>query len=333
MSEFGNTLIVTGGGLGDTLFHLPFINSIQQRLHGNPVFLACKKAREIDELFSEIDEIHSVLPIARNQDISGKANIGRLRRLTREAGIQTAFIFHKSVSISFAIMMAGVGNRFGYYLEGGMNRFFLNRGICVPRSVPTPEFMSYASMVMDSAGIPYDYNDVCFRQPDRVIKAAFERLGLVDRSQMIALGVNASAEFKQWGSKRFSAIAERLLDSFTGRILIFGAGDVRQVAEDILAGTARPDRFIDLTAKDTPLNHSHALLQCCDFYVGNDSFGLNLAAMSSIPAVGIFGQDFFFSYSDWIKPVISKSSKITGVDPNMVWEEISRLMAQPPRNS
>ena len=32
MVDFGKTLIVTGGGLGDTLFHLPFIRSIQNKI-------------------------------------------------------------------------------------------------------------------------------------------------------------------------------------------------------------------------------------------------------------------------------------------------------------
>ncbi len=328
MSELGKTLVVTGGGLGDTLFHLPFIRSIQQRSTGKSVVLACKKGREIRELFSEVDMVSSVLPIAQDQDVSGKADLGRLRRLTKEAGIESAFVFHKSTGIAFAMMMAGVKNRFGYFFKGSWNRFFLNKGTLTPKSVPLPAFMNHAALVMDDAGIGYDYSDVRFRQPNHVVQAAFSNLGLNENTQMVALGVNASAEFKQWGAEGYSAIAERLLKQFPGQILLFGAGDVKHVSEGILARTDNPERFIDLTTQKVPLHHSHALLQSCDFYVGNDSFGLNLAAMSSLPAVGIFIKSYHFSYSDWIKPVISSSDAITDISVDMVWEQVSKLIAK-----
>ncbi|WP_419902991.1 glycosyltransferase family 9 protein [Kiloniella sp.] len=328
MSELGKTLVVTGGGLGDTLFHLPFIRSIQQRSTGKSVVLACKKGREISELFSEVDMVSSVLPIARDQDVSGKADLGRLRQLTKEAGIETAFVFHKSTGIAFAMMMAGVKRRFGYYFKGSWNRFFLNKGTQTPKSVPLPAFMNHAALVMDDAGIPYDYSDVRFRQPDHVVETAFSNLELPEKTQMIALGVNASAEFKQWGTEGYSAIAERLLKEFPGQILLFGAGDVKHVSEGILARTDQPERFIDLTTKKVPLHHSHALLQSCDFYVGNDSFGLNLAAMSSLAAVGIFIKSYHFSYSDWIKPVVSSSDNIVDITVDMVWDEVSKLIAE-----
>ncbi|MEH6629471.1 MAG: glycosyltransferase family 9 protein [Halopseudomonas aestusnigri] len=328
MSELGKTLVVTGGGLGDTLFHLPFIRSIQQRSTGKSVVLACKKGREISELFSEIDMVSAVLPIARDQDVSGKADLGRLRRLTNQAGIETAFVFHKSTGIAFAMMMAGVKNRFGYFFKGSWNRLFLNKGTLTPKSVPLPAFMNHAALVMDDAGIPYDYSDVKFLQPDHVVQAAFSNLGLNDKTQMVALGVNASAEFKQWGAEGYSAIAERLLKQFSGQILLFGAGDVKHVSEGILARTDNPERFIDLTTQKVPLHHSHALLQSCDFYVGNDSFGLNLAAMSSLPAVGIFIKSYHFSYSNWIKPVISSSDTITDITVDMVWEQVSKLISK-----
>jgi ADP-heptose:LPS heptosyltransferase len=323
--DFGNTLVLTGGGLGDTLFHLPFIRSIQQRAAGGSIVLACKKGREIGELFSEIDFVQAVLPIARNQDVSGQPDLFKVRQQTRKARIDTAFLFHKSSGIALTMMLSGVGRRYGYYFKGGSNRFFLNRGTEVPKSVPRPAFMNHAALVMDEAGIDYDYNDVRFRQPEKVVAAAFEEFSLKPDTSMIALGVNASAGFKQWGGENYSTIAERLLDNYSGNILLFGAGDVRDVAQTILERTTRPERFVDLTVKNVALNRSHALLQRCDAYIGNDSFGLNLAAMASRPAIGIFAAGHHFSYSDWIKAVSSDSDDINRVTPDMVWNEIEKL--------
>ena len=326
MANFGNTLVVTGGGLGDTLFHLPFIRSIQQQAKGKSVVLACKKGREISELFSEVDMVRSVLPIAKDQDVSGQPDLLRLTGQIRAEKIETVFVFHKSKGISFATWVAGVRNRYGYYFKGGINRFFLNKGICVAKDVPLPAFMSHAALVMDAADIGYDCSDVNFRQPEYVVEQAFKQLELDSSSRMVALGINSSAEYKQWGGEGYSAIAERLLAAFPGKVLLFGAGDVKAVAEKILSETASPERFVDLTTRKVALNHSHALLQQCDFYVGNDSFGLNLAAMSSLPAVGIFIKSYHFSYSDWIRPVISSSDNIHDISVEMVWGEVVKLL-------
>jgi ADP-heptose:LPS heptosyltransferase len=325
VSDFGNSLVVTGGGLGDTLFHLPFIRSIQQQSSGQSIVLACKKGREIEQLFSDIDFVRSVLPIARDQDVSGQPDLFRMRKLTRQANIDSAFIFHKSSGIAIAMMMAGVGQRFGYYFKGGTNRFFLNRGTCVPKSVPRPAFMNHAALVMDDAGISYDYNDVRFHQPDHVVDAICKELA-VDRSRpIVALGVNASADFKQWGGEKYTVISERLLKNYSCQVLLFGAGDVRDVADEIVTKSSFPERIIDLTDKKVPLNYSHALLQNCEAYIGNDSFGLNLAAMSSLPAIGIFAQGHHFSYCDWIKPVNSDSPDIHRITPDRVWDEFEKL--------
>lgn len=332
MGDFGKTLVVTGGGLGDTLFHLPFIRSIQAKASGGAVTLACKKGREIAELFSEVDFIDGVIPLAKNQDVSGKVDLRRFHRALRDQRIETAFIFHKSTGISFASLTAGVKNRFGYYFKGGKNRFFLNRGLEVPKDVALPAFMTHAALLMDDARLAYDYSDVRFRQPEHVVEAAFASLDLAQypsmgRPRMIALGINSSAAFKQWGAENYAALAERLFARFDGKILLFGAGDVRHVAQGILDRCGQPQRFIDLTTRKIPLHHSHALLQSCDLYVGNDSFGLNLAAMSSIPAVGIFIRSYHFSYSDWIKPVVAESDEIESIAPANVWQAVEPLLA------
>ena len=325
MPDFGNTLVVTGGGLGDMLFHLPFIRALQPFAKDRSVVLACKKGREINELFAEVDLVRSVLPIARNQDISGQPDLFKMRRLTRQANIDTAFVFHKSAGIAIALMLAGVKSRYGYWFPSGANRFFLNKGLCVPKSVPRPAFMNHAALVMDQAGIEYDYSNVNFRQPDNVVQEAFGLVGGDRQTPMIALGVNASADFKQWGAGKYSVIAENLLRQTSGNILLFGAGDVRPVAEGILAKTDTPERFLDLTSRKVALNHSHALLQSCSAYIGNDSFGLNLAAMSNLPAIGIFAEGHHFSYSDWIRPVSSDSPDIHRVTPDMVLAEVAKI--------
>ena len=82
-----------------------------------------------------------------------------------------------------------------------------------------------------------------------------------------------------------------------GRIAIFGRDDERPMAlrliDEIPAG-----RCIDLVGK-LDLLTAYACLGRCNFYVGNDSGLMHLAAASGIPTLGLFGPTQESLYAPW----------------------------------
>lgn len=336
--DLGTTLVICGGGLGDVLFHLPFIRALQPHVAGEQVILACKKAREMAALFAGADLVGPVVPLAKEQDVSGRVDLFGLRRRLADVQAETAVIFHPSATLALAVRLAGIRRRVGYHYPGGKNRWLLTDPVAVARRQPPPPFFHRGLPVMAALGLPVDASAVHFRQSADVVAAARARLGLAaasgDPAPMIALGVNASTAEKQWGGARFAALAERLLANTPARLLLFGAPDVAPVAAEVLRMAAAKDpawaaRIVDLTAQDLPAAHSHALLQDCRFYIGNDSFGLNLAAMASLPAVGIFIRGMEFTYSDWIVPVVAPDGDLGEVGVDQVWQALAPHLPRP----
>ena len=119
---------------------------------------------------------------------------------------------------------------------------------------------------------------------------AAQRL-IPDGPPVLALGPTANWRAKTWRSDHFAELIGRL----TGpggilpgcRVAIFGRDDERPMALRLIEEIPA-ESCIDLVGK-LDLLTVYACLARCDFYVGNDSGLMHLAAASGVPTLGLFG--------------------------------------------
>ncbi len=118
---------------------------------------------------------------------------------------------------------------------------------------------------------------------------------------VIAVGPTANWRAKTWRAEHFAELIERLTapDGIIpgGRVAIFGRDDERPGALSLIDAVPS-DRRIDLVGH-LDLLEAFACLGCCDFYVGNDSGLMHLAAVSGIPTLGLFGPSPKELYAPW----------------------------------
>ena len=118
---------------------------------------------------------------------------------------------------------------------------------------------------------------------------------------IIAVGPTANWRAKTWRAEHFVDLIERLTASDGiipgGRVAIFGRDDERPGALSLIDAVPR-ERRIDLVGH-LDLLEAFACLKCCDFYVGNDSGLMHLAAVSGIPTLGLFGPSPKELYAPW----------------------------------
>ncbi len=122
-----------------------------------------------------------------------------------------------------------------------------------------------------------------------------------DGSPVLAVGPTANWRAKTWRSEYFG----ELIAELTGdkgilpgaRVAIFGRDDERPMVLRLIDALPE-DRCVDLVGR-LDLLTVHACLKRCDFYVGNDSGLMHLAAASGLPTLGLFGPTQEALYAPW----------------------------------
>ncbi|HUT49857.1 MAG TPA: glycosyltransferase family 9 protein [Alphaproteobacteria bacterium] len=130
---------------------------------------------------------------------------------------------------------------------------------------------------------------------------AAARQHIPDGPPVLALGPAANWPGKEWPAERFAALAEHLSGTkgplSGGRLAVFAGPGERARARPVLE-VVPEHRRIDLTdAIDLPT--AHACLARCDFFVGNDSGLMHLAAAAGTPTLGLFGPSRDEHYAPW----------------------------------
>jgi ADP-heptose:LPS heptosyltransferase len=107
------------------------------------------------------------------------------------------------------------------------------------------------------------------------------------------LGIGPTANWigKQWPAENFVALIARLTDAdglFPGaRVAVFGTKNERAAATPVI-DSVPPGRCLDLMGR-VDLPTAYACLELCDFYMGNDSGLMHMAAAAGLPTLGLFG--------------------------------------------
>lgn len=120
-------------------------------------------------------------------------------------------------------------------------------------------------------------------------------------SFVLATGPAANWIGKSWHTERFIELIKRLRseDSIFKEchVAVFAAPGEEKLATPVL-NSIEPEKQLDFIAKTSP-EMAGALLQQCDFYIGNDSGLMHSAAACQIPTVGLFGPSRYDIYSPW----------------------------------
>jgi len=118
---------------------------------------------------------------------------------------------------------------------------------------------------------------------------------------VIAIGPTANWRAKTWRAGNFAELLERLTGPSGivpgGRVAIFGREDERPGTLSLIEAIPEKRR-IDLVGR-LDLLEVFSCLRCCDFYIGNDSGLMHLAAVSGIPTLGLFGPSQKELYAPW----------------------------------
>lgn len=307
MARFGKSLAFVGGGIGDVVMHAGHLEGIAAQSDGGVVVVGCRYAGPVGEIFAGSTFVSEVISL---EDEASKFRFRTVRERLSPHGFKSIFMLKSQAQVSLAARLSGI-------------RRYQHRGRYDPRSLlegpyAPPIHMSKTDALFRRLHIPFDSAACRLRPTGEAAAFAGQHMG---ERPFVAIGLNSSAPVRQWGD-HFIGLVRRLAERFPVNFLLYGGPDVRELSQRVVLGAGLPaSRLIDIPAEGYRIGVSHALLARCLLYVGNDSSGLNLAALCGMPTVGLFSETPPFTWSPVFIPVEPDppGSGIAGIRPEAVW--------------
>jgi heptosyltransferase II len=271
--------------IGDAVMTLPALASVRKTFPEARISILAKPwVADVYRLCPHVDDIIFFESPGRHDGIIGKI---RLANELRGRRFDAAILFQNAIEAAIISRLAGIPIRAGFSTDG--RGWLLTHAVKRTRAIQSIHQTRYYLEMVKALGCQPVSPDIRLapERDDRIAAGEIlQRLGLADD---ILIGLAPGATYgaaKKWHPERFAAIADRLADALSARVLLFGSAADRDSTGQV-AGHARHP-LVDLAGK-TNLRDAMAVMACCQLFISNDSGLMHVAAALGIPTVAIFG--------------------------------------------
>jgi heptosyltransferase II len=311
-------------GIGDVIWHLPFIRAIAAAApQGQVTFFAPPTSAAKDLLAAEPGVAATVYFQHAGSELQRGINLIRLVTLLRRHHLRSIWILDRTIRPALAAALAGIPERIGLGL-GPQSAFITNDGIGQDHFHDHP--IDWLRALMAAMNVPLSSTEPNLQVPAPVLNSVAEKFAQLARP-WIAVGIGASHPDKDWPDatwREFLAVLRT-----PGTVFLVGglANDAR--AEKLVFATG--SRQI-VNACELRLIEAAALLRLADLFVGPSSGPLNLAAAGGTQAFGLFGSTPVLTYSKFIHPIVPEGGPSPGgmarIAPAEVLERIAPYLSR-----
>jgi heptosyltransferase I len=278
-------LVVMKNWLGDLLFQMPALDLIKKKYpEASITCVAPERCREILEAhpavsgFVPFDEKDTHRPLL--------SRFGFAFRLRKLGPWDQAYIFHRSKTRAFLLMLAGAKERIGY---GKGRKWLLTRPL--PEPPKLMHQLDYFLEMMRLAGfeVPKDLSyRFYYKKEDRELaQRLLKAEGLDRKGSFICFHLGANWEPKRWPAEHFAALAERLWALRKFPVVVTGSRQDQPLLEAFLK-KVRDARVISFVGK-TGLGVSAAIYENSACLVTGDSGPMHIASGVGAPVIALFG--------------------------------------------
>ncbi len=284
-------------GIGDVIWHLPFIRAIAGVAPGGRVtFLAPPTSHAKELLAAEPAVAETVYFAHAGSELQRGINLLRLVALLRRGAFHSIWILDRTTRPALAAKLAGIPERIGLGL--GAQRFFItNSGIDHSHFHDQP--IDWLAALMMAMKVPLASTEPDLRLSEKTLAAVADKFKSFARP-WIALGIGASHPDKDWPDRHWAEFVSLLRRRIAGTVfLVGGPANFARAGNFIAASVGAPV----INACDLGLAEAAALLRLADLFVGPSSGPLNLAAAGGTAAFGLFGSTPVLAYSRFIHAI------------------------------
>jgi hypothetical protein len=182
-------------GIGDVVWHLPFVRAIASVSPGGQVtFMAPPSSRAKDLLAAEPSVLQTIYFEHAGSELRRGVNLVRLARLLRRGRFRTVWILDRTLRPAIAAMLARIPERIGLGL-GRQSLFITNSGIGQSHFHDHP--IDWLRALMAEMKVPLPSTEPALNVPKNILAAVDARFHICPRP-WIVLGLGASHPNREW---------------------------------------------------------------------------------------------------------------------------------------
>jgi len=281
------TILIRGTNwIGDVIMSLPAVSSVRLTFPGARITVLAKPwVADIYRACPDIDDVIVFQSPGVHDGIGGKI---RLAGELREEKFDLALLLQNAIEAALIAWRARIPLRAGY--NSDCRGPLLTHSVQRTREIRRVHQIGYYLEMVRSLGFATAGKNIHIL-PDADARAAAETIlaeqGIQKGDTLIGIAPGASyGPAKMWFPERYAAVADKLADEFSAKVILFGSSGDRERTDLVQRHSSHS--LIDLAGK-TALREAIALIHRCDLFISNDSGLMHLAGALDVPLVAIFG--------------------------------------------
>ena len=267
--------------LGDLIWQLPYIKAISNH-HNKQIDLIVREKTQAKEILKDLNYINLIHYNNFRKKIFYWIDVFKLKKIFTNEIYSHIYMLDKINKPAVAAKLAGIKNIIG----PGIKRqkiWLTNKNFLEDKDW----YLSYSEQSQKLLKLnDININDI---YPHIEIKpSSLEKLkkNFCYKGKKIAFGVDSFEDYKMWYEENFIELANKFYENkFFDYIYLVCGKDKQHIVKDIIAKSQKK-YFIDCS--DLKLIDIIGAIKDSDFFVGNNSGPLNLAAALNIKSFGLF---------------------------------------------
>jgi heptosyltransferase-2 len=267
--------------IGDAVMTTPAMAAVRATFPSAEVVLVANPL--VSELFSPHPYCDRVIVHDKRETRRGIRGLVAFTETLQRESFDLAILFQNAFEAAVTAFLARIPRRLGYRRD--MRGPLLTHGVLCEGRERQLHHTDYYVHLLRAHGI--EGGDGRLKLAPTNAETNWASTLLEDDVTWVAVNAGASyGSAKRWLPDRFAAVADKLADDFSARIVLTGGPSERDLGNDI--ETSMRNSCLNLVGL-TSVRQLMAILSRCRLMITNDSGPMHMAAALDVPVVALFG--------------------------------------------
>ena len=277
-------IVYTHHKLGDLIWQLPYIKAISEH-HDEKIDLIVREKTQALNILKDLKHINKVYYNEFRKGLAYWIDVFKLKKIFNLEKYDFVYILDKVNKPAIAAKFAGIKNIIGPGIGNQKkwltcNNFLTDEDWKDSYSKQSQKFLNINSIQINNL---YPEIDIKTSQFEK------ENFDLLIKGKKIAFGIDSFEDYKMWYEEDFVELANLLYEKKLFDYIYLICGPEKSYLADKMINLSQKKFFINCSQKN--LTGIILALKNSDFFVGNNSGPLNLAAALKVKSFGLIAND------------------------------------------